>query len=61
MILNNLVEKIKNHYRTKVWKKILKRYDIDATKFSYNTNTVTDMSTDELQKILEEVKREYEV
>lgn len=61
MILNNLVEKIKNHYRTKVWKKILKRSDIDVTKFSYNTNTVTDMSTDELQKILEEVKREYEV
>ena len=52
MFLNNLVEKIKNHYRTKVWEKILKRYDIDATKFSYNTNTVTDMSTDELQKIL---------
>lgn len=61
MILNNLVEKIKNHYRTNVWKKILKRYDIDVTKFSYNTNTVTDMSTDELQKILEEVRREYEV
>lgn len=61
MILNNLVEKIKNHYRTKVWKKILKRYDIDVTKFSYNTNTVTDMSTDELQKILKEVKREYEM
>ena len=61
MILNNLVEKIKNHYRTKVWEKILKRYDIDVTKFSYNTNTVTDMNTDELQKILEEVRREYEV
>lgn len=61
MFLNNLVEKIKNYYRTKAWEKILKRYDIDATKFSYNTNTVTDMSTDELQKILEEVRREYEV
>lgn len=61
MFLNNLVEKIKNHYRTNVWKKILKRCDIDVTKFSYNTNTVTDMSIDELQKILEEVRREYEV
>lgn len=37
------------------------RYDSDVTKFSYNTNTVTDMSTDELQKILEEVRKEYEV
>lgn len=61
MFLNNLVERIKNHHRTKVWEKFLKRSDIDVTKFSYNTNTVTDMSTDELQKILEEVKREYEV
>ena len=61
MFLNNLVEKIKNHYRTKVWEKILKRCDIDVSKFSYNTNTETDMSTDELQKILGEVRREYEV
>lgn len=61
MFLNNLVERIKNHRRTKVWEKILKRCDIDVTKFSYNTNTVTDMGTDELQKILEEVRREYEV
>lgn len=60
MFLNNLVERIKTHHRTKVWEKILKRCDIDVTKFSYNTNTVTDMSTDELQKILEEVRREYE-
>lgn len=61
MFLNNLVERIKKSSQNKGVGEILKRCDIDVTKFSYNTNTVTDMSTDELQKILEEVRREYEV
>lgn len=59
MFLNNIFEKIKNKQRTKIWEKILKKHDFDVAKFSYNTNTVTDMSIEELQKILEEVRREY--